>query len=215
MMKRLFIFVAIISLFACGGQKTETGESKRQVFHYNQPNNITSLDPAFARSQNNIWAIDHLYNGLVQLDEDLNVRPAIAESWQISEDGLTYTFTLREDVYFHDNACFPNGKGRKVVAADVQYSFERILDEKLGSPGTWLFSGKIVEEKPFEALDDRTFVLRLSKPFRPMFGILTMQYCCIVPREAVEHYGAKFRQNPVGTGPFLSLIHISEPTRPY
>ncbi|MEM9821394.1 MAG: ABC transporter substrate-binding protein [Bacteroidota bacterium] len=201
-MKQLFVCLVFTVLWACGDQTTPADGKKRQVFHYNQPNNITSLDPAFARSQNNIWAVDHMYNGLVQLDDALNVKPAIAERWEISADGRLYTFTLRDDVFFHDSECFPNQKGRKVVAADVVYSFQRILNEKVGSPGTWIFRGKIAEENPFEAIDDRTFVLRLSKAFRPMLGILTMQYCCIVPREAVEFYGAEFRQNPVGTGPF-------------
>lgn len=197
-----FTLIFLVFMLACGSdQSNQTGPPK-QVFHYNQPNNITSLDPAFARSQNNIWAIDHLYNGLVQLDDDLNVRPALAKEWTISEDGLVYTFTLRDDVYFHDDACFLGGKGRKLKASDVQYSLERILDEKVGSPGGWLFKGKVSDEAPFSAPDDQTFVLKLQQAFRPMLGILTMQYCCVLPPEAIDKYGAAFRQHPVGTGPF-------------
>ncbi len=195
------IFIFFIGLLlGCGNEGPDRSHLK--VFHYNQPNAVTSLDPAFARSQNNIWAIDHLYNSLVQLDDTLNVRPCLAKSWDLSNDGLTYTFHLRDDVYFHDDEAFPNGKGRKLVADDVVYSLGRILDKNVGSPGGWIFKGKIADENAFSAPNDSTFILRLKAPFRPMMGILTMQYCCVVPREAVEHYGKTFREHPVGTGPF-------------
>lgn len=203
-MKSKLLFLALICLvLACNGEESKPGtESPKTVFRYNQINSVTSLDPAFAKSQNNIWAVDHLYNGLVQLDEQLNIRPAIAASWKISEDGLTYIFELRDDVFFHDNKVFENGKGRKVTAEDVVYSFERIISDEVASPGSWIFKGNVAEQEPFKALDAHTFQLRLQKAFRPVLGILTMQYCSIVPREAVESYGKDFRSNPVGTGPF-------------
>ncbi len=195
--------VLLLFLSSCGSDDTKGDASAAiKVFHYNQPNNITSLDPAFARSMNNIWAVDHLFNGLVQLDEKLNVQPAIAKSWTISGDGLTYTFSLRDDVYFHDDECFPEGKGRKVVAQDIAYSFNRIIDKSINSPGSWIFKGKVSEENPFSVIDDQTFVLKLKAPFRPMLGILSMQYCVAVPKEAIDKYGQQFRQHPVGTGPF-------------
>ncbi len=173
-----------------------------KVLHYNQHNPITSLDPAFARSQNNIWAINHIYNGLVQLDDSLNIKPCLAGSWSISSDGLIYTFRLRSDVWFHENRCF-DSISRKVMASDVVYSFKRILDPNLASPGSWIFQGKLDDNFPFESLNDSTFVLRLKEPFIPMLGILTMQYCSIIPHEAIEYYGDQFRSKPVGTGPFM------------
>ena len=197
-----FYSLILLTLFGCNGSENEKKGDVDQVFHYNQINSITSLDPAFAKSQNNIWAVDHLYNGLVQLDEQLNVQPAIAKSWEISEDGKTYTFHLRDDVYFHDDNVFDSGKGRKVVAEDFVYSFNRIIDDKTASPGSWIFKGRVAEENPFEAIDGFTFVFKLSKAFRPMLGILTMQYCSVVPKEVVEKYGKEFRSHPVGTGPF-------------
>lgn len=191
----LYLFLA-----SCGG-KEET-RAYTHIFHYNQPNAVTSLDPAFARSQSNIWVVHHLYSGLVQLNEQLEVQPCIARRWEISADGLTYTFHLRDDVFFHDDPAFPGGKGRRVTARDVAYSFSRIIDESVHSPGSWIFRGKVEEETPFSAPDDSTFVLRLQRPFLPMLGILTMPYCAVVPREAVERYGFDFRTRPVGTGPF-------------
>jgi peptide/nickel transport system substrate-binding protein len=149
-----------------------------------------------------MWAVDHLYNGLVYLDDSLNITPCLAKRWTISEDGLTYTFYLNNNVYFHDNPCFTNNNGRKFVADDVVYSFNRILDTTINSPGSWIFKDKVRPQNPFEAKDDTTFILHMDKPFRPMLGILSMQYCCIVPREAVDFYKKDFRKNPVGTGAF-------------
>jgi len=196
----LYAFFLFLLLFSC--QSDQKVDDHRTVFHYNQHKNITSLDPAFARAQNNIWAIDHLYNGLVQLDDSLNVQPAIAASWKVSEDGLTYIFALRNDVYFHQNQCFKSNESRVVTARDVKYSFNRLLDEKVNSPGSWVFKGKVAEQDPFLAPAADTFIIKLAKPFRPFLGMLSMQYCSVVPKEAVEYYGRDFRSNPVGTGPF-------------
>ena len=186
-------------IFAC---KNEEKTSAAKVFRYNQHNAITSLDPAFCRSQSNIWCVNQMFNSLVQLDDSLNVRPCLSKTYEISTDGLVYTFHLRNDVFFHDDDCFSNKKGRKMVAEDVKYSFERILDNAVASPGSWIFRGKVAENQPFVAKNDTTFELHLLKPFRPMLGILTMQYCSILPHEAIEKYGKDFRSRPVGTGAF-------------
>ncbi|MDB5284275.1 MAG: extracellular solute-binding protein family 5, partial [Bacteroidota bacterium] len=164
---------------------------------------ITSLDPAFAKDQATIWSCNQLYNSLVQLDDSLNVRPAIAKSWEISEDGKTYIFHLLGNVKFQNNECFPNSSGRTVIAKDVVYSFSRLIDPKVASPGAWIFNNNVDKTEPFKAIDDSTFQLKLIKPFRPMLGILTMQYCSVIPEEAVKKYGAEFRSHPVGTGPFI------------
>lgn len=187
-------------LLACTDDADDRTAPK--VFHYNQPNNITSLDPAFARSQNNIWAVDHLYNGLVQLDDSLNIRPSIAKRWTVDTSGREYTFYLRNDVYFHDDSVFPEGKGRKLNAGDVAYSLGRIIDAEVNSPGSWIFKNRVDSINPFIAKNDTTFSIRLLKPFRPIMGILTMQYCRVVAPEVVEKYGNQFRSHPVGTGPF-------------
>ncbi len=198
----LLIAISVSFFFlACGGE-TQENTSKKSIFHYNQPNPITSLDPVFAKSQNNIWACDHLYNRLVELDDNLNVIPAIAKSWTVSDDGLVYTFNLRDDIYFHDNDAFPDQKGRQLVAEDVVYSFNRLIDPKVASPGSWIFQNKLVTSEPFKAISPTQFELRLKEAFRPILGILSMHYCSIVPKEAVDQYGDRFRSNPVGTGPF-------------
>jgi len=189
-------------LTACNSSHFD--DDGKTVFRYNESAGITSLDPAFARDQANIWAVNQLFNGLVQLDDNLKVQPCIAMRWEISKDGLTYTFHLRNDVIFQDDIAFKGSRGRKVVAGDFVYSFSRILDSKLASPGAWVF-GKVNTDNnsiPFKAPDDTTLIISLRSPFPPFLGLLSMQYCSVVPHEAVETYGIDFRQHPVGSGPF-------------
>jgi ABC-type transport system substrate-binding protein len=149
-----------------------------------------------------MWAVHQLYNTLVEVDKDLHIVPSVARSWEISADRLTYTFHLRPDVFFHDDAAFTDDHGRRLIANDVVYSFRRIIDKATASPGAWIFNGKIDSVNGFKAIDDSTFQLKLIRPYIPILGILSMQYCSIVPREAVEKYGVDFRQHPVGTGAF-------------
>ena len=149
-----------------------------------------------------MWAVHQMYNSLVEVDSQLNIRPSLASSWEISEDKKTYIFHLRNDVFFHDDPCFPNGKGRKMIAKDVEYSLKRILSPDVASPGSWIFSDKLDSVNGFSAIDDSTFQLKLKKPYHPILGILSMQYCSVVPHEAVETYKGDFRRHAVGTGPF-------------
>jgi oligopeptide transport system substrate-binding protein len=105
-------------------------------------------------------------------------------------------------VFFHDNEAFPGGKGRELTANDVVYSFSRITDKATASSGAWIFNNRIDTVNGFSALNDSTFQLKLLRPFHPIMGILSMQYCSIVPREVVEKFGKDFRHHACGTGPF-------------
>ncbi len=190
--------IAILVITRCAGE----GQNKHEIFHLNISAGLTSLDPAFSKDQATMWCGNQLFNGLVQIDEKLNVQPCIAKNWEISKDGLNYTFILRNDIYFHDNEDFPQGKGRKVTAADFVYSFGRLIDSNVASTGGWLFNDKVDKANPFEAPNDTTFIIHLKSPFHPMLGLLTLQYCSVVPKEIVTKYGKDFRAHPVGTGPF-------------
>jgi len=192
------LFGITVLLYSCySGEKED-----KIIFHYNETTGIASVDPAFAKNQSIMWAVHQLYNTLVEVDSGLHIVPSLAKSWNISEDKKTYTFFLRNDVVFHDDDCFPNGKGRRMTAKDIEYSFNRILDKTVASPGSWIFNGKVDSAEAFKAIDDTTFQLKLIRPYNPILGILSMQYCSIVPHEAVEKYGADFRRHAVGTGPF-------------
>ena len=200
---KLFLFLLLCSIIAACG-RSKMIDDGRTVFRYNESAGITSLDPAFARNQANIWAVNQLFNGLVQLDDQLKVKPCIAKSWEISPDGLAYIFHLRTDVYFHDDDAFADKKGRKVVASDFVYSFDRLVGPKLASPGAWVLAQVKIDDSiyAFHALNDSTLSIALKAPFPPFLGLLSMQYCSVVPHEAIEKYGIDFRQHPIGTGPF-------------
>jgi oligopeptide transport system substrate-binding protein len=174
----------------------------KKIFHYNESSGIASVDPAFAKSQAVMWAVHQLYNTLVEVDSNMQLAPSLAKSWEVLPGNLQLVFHLRTDVFFMDDACFAGGRGRRLTAADVVYSLGRITDKAVASPGGWIFNGRVDSVNGFKALDDSTFQLTLQRPFQPILGILSMQYCSIVPREAVERYKTDFRRHPVGTGPF-------------
>jgi ABC-type transport system substrate-binding protein len=194
----LFFFL----ILAC----TRSPEKRDNIFRYNESKGIPSLDPAFARNQTIIWPVNQLFNGLVQLDSALNVKPCIAHNWDISTDGLIYTFYLRSDVFFHDDPGFPDGKGRRVVAPDFVYSLGRITNPEIASPGAWIFNSlDRKEENDFsgiKAIGDSILRIWIQRPFPAFTGLLTMPYCNVVPPEIVQYYGDDFRSHPVGTGPF-------------
>lgn len=195
----LFIISVIFSFYSC---ETEATKNKDHlIFRYNEHSNIPTLDPAFARNPQSIWPTNQLYNGLVQLDDALNIQPDIAKSWTVNDTTNTYTFTLRNDVYFHKNKVFAvnsQDSTRTVVASDFTYSFDRLLDEKVASSGSWVLQNV----HSYRAENDTTFTIQLKQPFPPFLGLLSMRYCSVVAQEAVTHYGSEFRRNPVGTGPF-------------
>ncbi|MEL6590695.1 MAG: ABC transporter substrate-binding protein [Bacteroidota bacterium] len=179
---------------------------------------LTTLDPAYARSRSPIWMTAQIFNGLVRLDSNLRVQPAIAKSWEISEDGTQYTFHLRKGVRYHRHPVFFDqyalaDSTREVVAEDFVYSLSRILDPSVASTGKWVFNGKIAGLEAyksgvsetiagFASQNDSTFVIRLSKAFPPFLSLLSMPYCYVLPHEIAEHYGQDFQRNPIGTGPF-------------
>jgi oligopeptide transport system substrate-binding protein len=201
-MKKLTGYILLLLLIQFVGCHTDTSNSGKTVYNINLDEGLTSLDPAFSRNQFALWMDNQVFNGLVQIDDSLHTQPCVARSWDISADGLLYTFHLRNDVYFHDDPHFVNGVGRKAVAADFVYSFSRLIDTKVASSGSWIFSDKVTGKEAFVAVNDSTFSVRLTKPFPPLLAMLTAQYCSVVPKEVVEFYGKDFRAHPIGTGPF-------------
>ncbi|HEX7367534.1 MAG TPA: ABC transporter substrate-binding protein [Pelobium sp.] len=189
----------LLGLMACNQKNNADG---KKTFYLNLDQGLTSLDPAFSRNQNVLWMTNQLFNGLVQIDDSLNIKPSVAKSWEISKDGKTYTFHLRNDVFFHDDPLFENGEGRHVVASDFRYSFSRMIDSKTASSGAWIFNDKVSGKNAFLAPNDSTFIIKLGKAFPPFLAMLSAQYCSVIPFEVAEHYGKEFRTHPVGTGPF-------------
>ncbi len=200
-----FYILAISVLTICFSMGCSTHQKDAsKVFRYNESKGISTLDPAFARSQTIIWPVHQIFDGLVQYDSLLNIKPAIAKRWSISPDGLLYTFHLRTDVKFHSHKLFENEQQRVVRAHDFVFSFNRLMDPALSSPGAWVLSDldKTYGQNGCKALSDSIFQIKLNKPFPPFLGLLGMKYCAVVPEKITKHYGNAFGQHPIGTGPF-------------
>ena len=190
---RILLVLFTFILASCNKSNLNSGLS---IFKYNEPAGINTLDPAFSKDQATIWATNQIFNGLIQLDNNLHVIPSIASDWEISPNSLSYTFYLRSDVFFHDHKSFNNGIGRKVIAQDFVFSFNRLLNKKLAAPGAWVLSN--VES--FTSKNDSVFEINLKTPFPAFLSLLSMQYCSVVPFEIVDN--DNFSREPVGTGPF-------------
>ena len=192
----LSISCTVLLLVSCGSNTNPNTDDT--IFRYNEHKNIGSLDPAFSKDISDIWATNQLFNGLIQMDGELNIQPSIAKSWTISEDALTYSFLLRNDVFFHEHELFGNDSTRTVNASDFEYSLNRLINKKVASPGSWVLN----RVENFKAINDSVFQIKLKSPFPAFLGLLTMKYCSVVPKEIVDFYGNNFRSNPIGTGPF-------------
>lgn len=204
-MARFHLFFICVFVFFNGCTYNDLDTKNKSIFNYNELNGVTSLDPAAAANFENIWPVNQLFNGLVEMDDSLNIKPSIALQYELSEDGRVYTFHLRTDILFHDNPCFENGKGRKVKAQDFVFSFNRLFDSKVSSATSLLekidrsaqnnFNG-------FKAVNDSTLKIYLKEPFTAFISVLTMKFFSVIPFEAIDYYKQEFRKNPVGTGPF-------------
>ena len=166
---------------------------------------ITTLDPAIGYDWQNWSIIKSLFDGLMDYEPGTTrLVPNLAESYQISSDGLTYTFRLRRGVRFHN--------GRELTADDVKYSLERVLNPATQSPGLGFYldiegaqayvDGKAAEVTGITVLDRYTVRFRLTKPNAAFLHILALNFAHVVPREEVERWGPDFGHHPVGTGAF-------------
>ena len=163
------IVILLLLLFSCSDYSIIEQENIK-IFRYNEPTGITSLDPIYSNTKSNIWATNHIFNGLVQFDNNLELKPSIAKEWIISKDGLTYTFFLRNDVYFHESKYFSKSKNKRtrlVIAKDFVYSFNRLK----GSPGDWV--SKFILDDGIYAENDTTLIIRLNDPFPSFLNLLT------------------------------------------
>ena len=228
----LSIVLCTALLVACTSQGQPEGELRPAaggkmyggIYRQNETGELSSLDPVRVNDVTSSHIIINIYDQLVGFDHELNIVPQLAASYDVSADGLTYTYHLRSNAKFHDDPCFPNGKGRRVVASDVKYTFERVCDVRTKTKNDTYFRDKVVGaseyyeatrqaqrtgSRPtvngvagFVVVNDTTFQIRLIKPFAPFEYTVAQTSMGIVPREAVERYGNTFMQHPVGSGPF-------------
>lgn len=227
---RLFGILIFLALVGCTNEQhsentfrpADGGKYYGGIYRVNETGELRSLDPVRINDATSAHIAEQIYDGLLYIDENLQLQPAIAKTWEVSPDGQTYTYHLRTDVYFHDNPCFPDGKGRRLTAYDVEFCFQRLCDFRSGTIGYDYFKGKVkgVDQyyektrqlqpgdtiapiEGFRALDDSTFQITLEQPFAPFEYYVALSLCYIYPPEAVSYYGADFFKNPVGTGPFI------------
>lgn len=199
-------FFILLFVVSCSSKKSSSDQKK--VLRYNEIAGISNLDPTKAIRFEGIWAMSQLYNGLVRLDDNLELQEDAAKRWEMDRTKTVYTFHLRTDMYFHDHEAFveTNGKGRKLVAQDFINSFQRILDPENSSSGKFIFKNldkyATINNMGMEAPNDSTLVIHLKKPQHSFLKMMTLPFCYAVPIEVVDFYGEDFTRNPVGTGPF-------------
>ncbi len=203
MKRSLSLFLSLcllVSFVSCSHRSREKG-----YVYYRLNANPTTLDPALIVDVTGGIISAKLFNGLVRLDDNLDIVPDIAEKWTITKDGMTYSFRLKHGVFFSNN--------REVKAKDFKNSFKRILDAKNRSPNTWVLekiagakdfiSGRAADLSGIKVIDDYALEIRLEKPFSPFLYLLTMSAAYVVPEEEVTKWGPDFSNHPVGTGPFI------------
>ena len=173
-------------------------ENNLKIFKYNEYSNISSLDPAFSSSLRNMWPCNQIYNGLVKLDKNLKIKPDIAKEWYFNEGKNEYTFFLNDNVFYHKSGIFGIDSTRKVISSDFVYSFNRILDKKLASPGSWIFKNV----KEIKAVNDTILKITLKNKSNSFLGKLTMKYSSVVPYESFNE-DKLLNKIPIGTGPFI------------
>lgn len=220
--KLLALLLLSVVFTAC----TKKAEENPNFLNLATVQKIKGMDPAGAQDLYSSAEIMRVYEGLLQyhpLKRPYVLEPLLAESMpQISKDQLVYTFKLRKGVMFHDDAAFPNGKGREVKASDFVYSFKRLADPKVQSTGWWLFENRVKgldewhdkiskgaapnydeEVEGLKALDDYTFQIQLKAAYPQLMYALAMPYAVVMPKEAVAKYGQEIINHAVGTGPFV------------
>ena len=166
---------------------------------------VATLDPAIGYDWQNWSMIKSLFDGLMDyVPGTTDLRPGLAESYSVSEDGTVFTFTLREGVMFHN--------GREMTAEDVKYSLDRVTNPATQSPGAGFFAsivgfdeisnGETETLAGVEVIDPLTVQITLSRPDATFLHVMGLNFASIVPQEVVEEMGDDFGKNPVGTGAF-------------
>ncbi len=194
--RNLFVFCTVLLLltalnpvFAAGVAEQAPAAQKAPTLTIGVSQEAVGLDPHIVTAFSSMRRLDLLYNRLVRLDENMQVVPDLAQSWEIP-DNLTYIFHLRKGVKFHN--------GRELTADDVKYSLERVLDPTTASPGRSYIS----TISKIEVVDTYTVKLTLSSPLASLLDALTSNNISIVPREAVQEHG-NLQRVAVGTGPYM------------
>lgn len=222
-MKTLLLTLMGVLLFVSCSKERSFDERE---LHLLTPEKIAGFDPIHVSDLYSGNEAGKVYEGLFEFHpfkRPYELMPNLADALPtVSADGLTYTFTLKKGVLFHDSPAFKDGVGREMKADDVLYSFRRLADPKLQAKGWWVLDDRIAglnewrdksapldssnyteEIEGLKKIDDYTIAIKLKKPFPQFLYSLAMPYTFIVAKEAVDHFGKEFLNHPVGTGPFI------------
>ncbi len=238
---KLFILLVLCySNFSCGGGKdysnekrglikTNGGKFYGGVFKINESEYIKNLFPHNITDAYSYRVASQIYEGLFKFDpETLEVTKGLIEDYQIDESGTVYTFHLKKGVFFHENLCFADGKGREMNARDVKYCFTKLCTNNINNQNFFIFKGILkgadkyyissaenkipdFDVEGIRVKDDYTIELELIKPNSLFTANLARPACFIYPEEAEKKYGIDMRIHAVGTGPFsLNVDDVEE-----
>lgn len=207
-MKKLLTSTALIAAFALPVLAQETLDPNAKsgggiVVTYKD--DVATLDPAIGYDWQNWSMIKSLFDALMDYEPGTtNLRPGLAESYVISDDGMTFTFSLRPGVKFHN--------GREMTASDVKYSLDRVTDPVTQSPGAGFFGaiagydamadGTATALEGVTVIDPTTIEIKLSRPDATFLHVMALNFASVVPQEGVEAANGDFGKMPVGTGAF-------------
>jgi len=233
MLKRVFLLITILSvclvLVGGCGKSDDQQSSSDNIIHTALPTKMTGFDPGNIRDTYSMMVVGNVFETLYQyhyLKRPYEAIPFLAESMPvISDDGLTYTIKIKRGVLFHDDKCFPDGRGRELVAEDFIYAVKRIANIKNISQNWSMFDNKIVGLDEFreytktcktrdevdysqqveglEAVDDDTLVIKFKRRWPQFIYILIDPSTTAIAKEADDMYGKDIIAHPVGTGPFM------------
>ena len=206
MRKLLLTGVAAAALLAATGATLAQDDIKQggsMIVTYQ--NDVSTLDPAIGYDWQNWSIIKSIFDGLMDYEPGTStLAKDLAEDYTISDDGLTYTFKLRQGVKFHN--------GREMTAEDVKYSLDRVTNPATQSPGAGFFGsiegsaamadGSATSLSGVTVVDPYTIEIKLTRPDATFLHVMAINFSFVVPKEAVDEFGADFGKNPVGTGAF-------------
>lgn len=194
--RSLILLIVSITLVSCTSSQKNTSvlsRSQTQTLHLNIGAEPTILNPLLITDSASHSVTQFIFNGLFKLDENLEIVPDLVDTYTISSNGLVYTFTLKEGVYWHD--------GQVLTAEDVKFTFDTLIDKNTNTVRRSQF---ILDEKPIQwtVLNPKTIQATLPAPFAPFLSTLVME---IIPKhvystEAINTHPAN--RTPIGTGPF-------------
>jgi ABC-type transport system substrate-binding protein len=219
------LLTSIVVLFAITSCFKKDADFQGKELNIAVKAQVKGMDPIYSDDRYSSTEVARVYEGLLEyhyLKRPYQLQPNLAEAMpEVTDNGLTYTFKIRKGVLFHDDAAFPGGKGRELVAEDFVFSLKRLSDPKLLGNGWWTIDGKIKglnewrekynklpqtdyteEIEGLRALDKYTLQFKLTKPFPQFLNVLAMPFASAVAKEVADKYGKELLNHPIGTGPF-------------